>query len=171
MWLCLICTVCSGFHLLTCSTLLLSTFAFPLFLRPNSTLSETNTKAQLGIRSVELKEEEEPIVEERKDNDDPDSDSDSDSDPTQECSDGSISDEESLIEIALPSGFYIDSKKPLATRCGIQQKYCYEFESFKQKNLMAELLAEINEFYEEDNMIEIDLSMGSIKCPRFEIRA
>jgi hypothetical protein len=34
-----------------------------------------------------------------------------------------------------------------------------------------ELLAELNEMNEEENLIEIDISMGSIKCPRFEIEA
>ena len=42
---------------------------------------------------------------------------------------------------------------------------------FKQRSLM-ELLAEINEIIiEEDNLIEIDISIGSIKCSRFEIEA
>nr|GMC77027.1 Eukaryotic translation initiation factor 3 subunit C like [Ipomoea batatas] len=58
-------------------------------------------------------------------------------------SDCSISDEESLIELALPSGHFLGLQKP-----------------------PVDLFAEINE---EDNMIEIDISMGSIKCSRFEI--
>nr|GLL23067.1 uncharacterized protein LOC109187566 isoform X1 [Ipomoea trifida] len=58
-------------------------------------------------------------------------------------SDCSISDEESLIELALPSGHFLGLQKPA-----------------------VDLFAEINE---EDNMIEIDISMGSIKCSRFEI--
>lgn len=41
---------------------------------------------------------------------------------------------------------------------------------FSQKGFM-ELLADINEMNEEDNLIEIDISVGSIKCPRFEIQA
>ncbi|XP_019460208.1 PREDICTED: uncharacterized protein LOC109359963 isoform X2 [Lupinus angustifolius] len=57
-------------------------------------------------------------------------------------SDGSISDEESLIEIALPSGH--------------------------QQTIIREFLAEFNE---EENLIEIDISMGSIKYSRFEIKA
>lgn len=63
--------------------------------------------------------------------------------------DGSISDEESLIEIALPSGHYVDVKK----------------ESW------MDLLTEFNEVIEEENLIEIDISMGSIKYSRFEIKA
>ncbi|KAL8158582.1 hypothetical protein V2J09_000119 [Rumex salicifolius] len=89
---------------------------------------------------------------------------DPDSDLTRECSDGSISDEESLIEL--------DPKKPfLPTRCGDEHKYwskCYySMEPFQRKHLM-DLLGEI---YDEENMIEIDLAVGSIKCPRFEITA
>jgi hypothetical protein len=66
--------------------------------------------------------------------------------------DGSISDEESLIEISLPSGHLLDQHK----------------QDFNQQSLM-ELLAEFNEMYEEENLIEIDISIGSIKCSRFEI--
>ncbi|KAI3457711.1 hypothetical protein Pfo_014374 [Paulownia fortunei] len=47
-----------------------------------------------------------------------------------DCSDDSISDEESLIELDIP---------------------------------------DVNEMNEEDNLIEIDIYMGSIKCSRFEI--
>ena len=73
--------------------------------------------------------------------------------------DGSISDEENLIEIALPSGHFVDQQKQECkyNKCSLQQ----------QKNLM-ELLAEYNEMYEEENLIEIDLSIGTIKCSRFE---
>lgn len=40
----------------------------------------------------------------------------------------------------------------------------------KQKYLI-ELFAEMNEGNEEENLIEIDISMGFIKCPSFEIQA
>ncbi|KAL5101033.1 hypothetical protein RYX36_005360 [Vicia faba] len=62
---------------------------------------------------------------------------------------GSISDEESLIEIELPSGHYVDV----------------------HKERWMELLSEFNEVIEEENLIEIDISMGSIKYSRFEIKA
>lgn len=79
--------------------------------------------------------------------------------------DGSISDEESLIEIALPSGHVDDHKTKMAA--DLFPRQCM----FKQRSLM-ELLAEINEIIiEEDNLIEIDISIGSIKCSRFEIEA
>lgn len=78
---------------------------------------------------------------------------------SQEFSDGSISDEESLIEIALPSGLYVSPKFKLPS-------FSAEGILFKQHGL-RELLAEVN----EENLIEIDLSMGIIKCSRFEIKA
>ncbi|XP_021724454.1 uncharacterized protein LOC110691804 [Chenopodium quinoa] len=85
-------------------------------------------------------------------------------------SDGSISDEESLIEIALPTGHYVDSKiSQEPSWYGFQhQKWsdCSLKSHFRQKNWM-EMLNEMN----EENFIEIDLCMGSIKCSRFEIQA
>ncbi|XP_021889991.1 uncharacterized protein LOC110808721 isoform X1 [Carica papaya] len=97
-------------------------------------------------------------------------------------SDGSISDEDSLIEIALPSGHYVghhDHKKEEEEgKLSLQQKFMPDYYNlpppypiWKQHSLM-ELLAELNEMMnEEENLIEIDISMGSIKCPRFEIEA
>ncbi|KAJ0051773.1 hypothetical protein Pint_01839 [Pistacia integerrima] len=82
-----------------------------------------------------------------------------------DCSDGSISDEESLIEIALPSGHYVGHKEEVVPKFSSLQQSI-----LKQHSLM-ELLAEINDMNEEDNLIEIDISMGSIKCSRFEIEA
>ncbi|KAJ1415594.1 hypothetical protein SESBI_18025 [Sesbania bispinosa] len=92
-----------------------------------------------------------------------------DVDHSPDCSDGSISDEESLIEIALPSGHYVDQKK---YNCSLQQKKReLSAESlFSQQSLM-EFLSEFNEVSEEENLIEIDISMGSIKYSRFEIKA
>lgn len=76
-------------------------------------------------------------------------------------SDGSISDEESLIEIALPSGQYVCTPEKEEPKFNLQKKF---------PDLM-ELLADMNEMNEEDNLIEIDISMGSIKCSRFGIEA
>lgn len=78
-----------------------------------------------------------------------------------DSSDGSISDEESLIEIALPSGQYVCAPEKEEPKFNLQKKF---------PDLM-ELLADMNEMNEEDNLIEIDISMGSIKCSRFEIEA
>lgn len=55
--------------------------------------------------------------------------------------DGSITDEESLIEIEIPSGHYIG--------CGRKEE-----------------VLEIGDVNEEENLIEIDISMGSIKCTK-----
>ncbi|XVE78307.1 hypothetical protein DITRI_Ditri13aG0134000 [Diplodiscus trichospermus] len=76
--------------------------------------------------------------------------------------DGSISDEDSLIEISLPGGHYVSHN--------MQQKLPPDFmtESIFQHRNLIELLADM---YEEENLIEIDISMGSIKCSRFEIEA
>lgn len=85
-------------------------------------------------------------------------------------SDGSISDEEELIEIALPTGHYVDSKRAQEQQSwyGFQQKWtdCSLESHFRHQNWM-EMLNEMN----DDNFIEIDLCMGSIKCSRFEIQA
>ncbi|KAI0525200.1 hypothetical protein KFK09_004592 [Dendrobium nobile] len=82
-----------------------------------------------------------------------------------QSSENSISDDESLIEIALPDGRYIDFGK-------ISSEFEHELLDYLPKSLflqhgLMELLLEINE---EDNMIEIDIAMGSIKCPRFQIK-
>ncbi|KAL0926090.1 hypothetical protein M5K25_004476 [Dendrobium thyrsiflorum] len=83
-----------------------------------------------------------------------------------QSSEHSISDDESLIEIALPDGRYIDFGK---TSSESEHELLLDYlpkSLFLQHGLM-ELLLEINE---EDNMIEIDIAMGSIKCPRFQIK-
>lgn len=95
-------------------------------------------------------------------------------------SDGSISDEDSLIEIALPSGHYVGHKYYKEEDNGFNLRSASLHQKvpdllpagtiFRQRSLM-ELLAEINEMNEEENLIEIDISMGSIKCSRFEIEA
>lgn len=86
-------------------------------------------------------------------------------------SDGSISDEESLIEIELPTGHYVDSKRSQdKSWYGFQQKWqdCSLESHFRQKQTnWMEILNEMN----DENFIEIDLCMGSIKCSRFEIEA
>jgi len=85
-------------------------------------------------------------------------------------SDGSISDEESLIEITLPEGHYVQSKiqeyQQQPHGYGFQQKWpdCSMESHFRQVNWMEMLM-------EEENLIEIDIGMGSIKYSRFEIEA
>ncbi|XXG46522.1 hypothetical protein AAC387_Pa02g1343 [Persea americana] len=84
-------------------------------------------------------------------------------DQIRSCSDCSISDDESLIEIELrpqePKGIFRMSEAEFSPES-----------VFRQHGLM-ELFSEINEINEEDNLIEIDISVGSIKCSRLEIEA
>lgn len=92
-------------------------------------------------------------------------------DQSPDCSDGSISDEESLIEISLPGGYYVGNDKEEESIFNLQQKMSgLSQKAIFQQHTLFELLAEIND-YEEENLIEIDISMGSIKCSRFEIEA
>ncbi|KAF9669640.1 hypothetical protein SADUNF_Sadunf14G0128300 [Salix dunnii] len=91
---------------------------------------------------------------------------------SRECSDGSISDEDSLIEISLPGGHYICDHEEDEINYNLQKKLPdFAPGSFFKQHGIMELLAELNEMNEEENLIEIDISMGSIKCPRFEIEA
>ncbi|KAK7837768.1 hypothetical protein CFP56_020815 [Quercus suber] len=95
-------------------------------------------------------------------------------DQSPDYSDGSISDEESLIEIALPSGQYVGHKEELPNVNNHKQQIKlpdFSPESIFQQHCLMELISEINEMNEEENLIEIDISMGSIKCSRFEIEA
>ncbi|GAA0157766.1 hypothetical protein LIER_38517 [Lithospermum erythrorhizon] len=106
-------------------------------------------------------------------------------------SDGSISDEESLIELEIPSGTYLASpRQPQKVKQEEDKEFITKFCDFhkfkdpmldfidvetkrmlKQQSIM-DLLTEINEMnMEEENLIEIDIAMGSIKYPRFEIEA
>ncbi|ONK60547.1 uncharacterized protein A4U43_C08F19740 [Asparagus officinalis] len=85
-----------------------------------------------------------------------------------ESSEDSISDDESLIEIALedePNAVFHQESKG-----GLFPEFLPEFspELLFKKHGLLDLLSEINE---EDNMIEIDIKMGSIKCSRVEIKA
>lgn len=87
-----------------------------------------------------------------------------------DCSDGSISDEESLIEIAIPSGRYIvGHKEGPKHQNGYRKLPNYTLNSFFKGNSLVDLLGEINEMNEEDNLIEIDISEGSIKYSRLRI--
>lgn len=79
-----------------------------------------------------------------------------------DCSDGSISDEESLIEIAIPSGQFVCPHTDLRWNVKLSQDFCDQ-QSVFQKDFWAE----IYEMNEEDNLIEIDINIGSIKCSIF----
>ncbi|KAL4376978.1 hypothetical protein GQ457_02G005180 [Hibiscus cannabinus] len=88
--------------------------------------------------------------------------------------DGSIPDEDSLIEISLPGGHYVRHKEEEEEEEEPNNKYSMQQklpESIFQQRSIMEFLAELNDMNEEENLIEIDISMGSIKCSRFEIEA
>ncbi|XWS36684.1 hypothetical protein CRYUN_Cryun20dG0106500 [Craigia yunnanensis] len=86
--------------------------------------------------------------------------------------DGSISDEDSLIEISLPGGHFVSHKENEYNKYSMQQKLPdFMTESIFQQMSLMELLAVFNDMNEEENLIEIDISMGSVKCSRFEIEA
>ncbi|CAN4110141.1 unnamed protein product [Withania somnifera] len=88
------------------------------------------------------------------------------------CSDGSISDEESLIEIALPSGQFVKDSPKLSFHQQHQKVFTDLVpESIFQQHYLMDFLADISDVCAEDNFIEIDISMGSIKCSGFEIPA
>lgn len=79
----------------------------------------------------------------------------------------SISDEESLIEIALPSGHSVGSRDTCRPGSPLFLPELSAELVVHQRGLL-ELLTEI---VEEDNLIEIDLAAGSVKCSRLGIKA
>ncbi|CAD5179296.1 unnamed protein product [Musa acuminata subsp. malaccensis] len=90
-----------------------------------------------------------------------------------ESSEDSISDDENLIEISLPDGHFVAPEKPKAlmkplpdTRRGFLTNRLPD--SVLRQHGLMELLSEINE---EDNLIEIDITRGSIKYSREGIKA
>lgn len=77
-------------------------------------------------------------------------------------------DDESLIEISLVDGHYVGQEQHCAWK--------------KEQGLLADFLPDLmldkrdfmdilSEISEEDNMIEIDIARGSIKCANFSIKA
>ncbi|KAF8014855.1 hypothetical protein BT93_H0601 [Corymbia citriodora subsp. variegata] len=87
------------------------------------------------------------------------------------CSDGSISDEESLIEIAIPTGHYVGGHKK--TEVHKLKKMPDSPHSVSEGNgpmdyFLSDEVSGIH-YCEEENLIEIDISIGSIKCSRFQI--
>ncbi|WOK94454.1 hypothetical protein Cni_G03156 [Canna indica] len=91
-----------------------------------------------------------------------------------ESSEDSISDDENLIEISLPDGHFVASEEPKALLKPLLPDLRRGFptnilpDSVMRQHGLTELLSEINE---EDNLIEIDIVRGSIKCSRVAIKA
>ncbi|KAG7640501.1 hypothetical protein ISN44_As02g003490 [Arabidopsis suecica] len=136
--------------LLTCTALFFSSFFFPISLPHSSIQSSKQDQDQEGhyIATKDITGKSEENLEKTNEEDD----------------DGAIPDDESLIELSLPSGHYLghhynSNKNHLCIHNKVQ-----DFRLF-------DLLNEINDFIEEDNLIEIDISIGSIKYSRFEIKA
>lgn len=93
-------------------------------------------------------------------------------------SSGSVSedDEDGLIEIAIPgstdhSTSNLSEEEPRQKVRSNNLPDDFLPESFMRQQGLLEIFADVNEVNEEENLIEIDISMGSIKCPRFEIEA
>lgn len=85
-------------------------------------------------------------------------------------------DEDGLIEIAIPgSGDHstCNLSEEEAKQKVLSNNLPGDFlpEYFMRQQGLLELSADVNEANEEENLIEIDISMGSIKCSRFEIDA
>ncbi|QHO26554.1 uncharacterized protein DS421_7g200580 [Arachis hypogaea] len=75
--------------------------------------------------------------------------------------------EDSLIEIKLPNRYLVEEPKQ-KFESNLTELFLPEY-MFKQKGLM-DLLEEINEINEDENLIEIDISMGSTKCQDFRVK-
>ncbi|XP_010450426.1 PREDICTED: uncharacterized protein LOC104732558 [Camelina sativa] len=133
--------------LATSAALFLSSFFFPLTIqKPNSKVQDLSQHDQhsLGESEVSTTTTDDTV----KNNDE---------------EDGTIPDEESLIELSLPSGHYVGHH--YSTMIGQQdQKVMYN-------NIPDFRLIQLSAEYEDDNLIEIDISIGSIKCSRFQIKA
>lgn len=77
--------------------------------------------------------------------------------------DGAIPDDESLIELSLPSGHYVEQHNT-------SKKNNLYVNNKVQDGRLFDIFTEFNGFIEEDNLIEIDISIGCIKS-RIEIKA
>lgn len=96
----------------------------------------------------------------------------SDDDDDDNNSDGEEKEEEeedSLIEINLPSNHFSDLTEDPKQKLQSKLPDFLPESFFNQQGLM-ELLADINEMNEDENLIEIDISMGSINNPDFRLK-
>lgn len=95
---------------------------------------------------------------------------------TEILSDDSTSDddddeEEGLIEITIPGTPGVSEEPKANIVQSINLGNFLPESIFRQQDLVELLMAEMNEANEEENLIEIDISIGSIKLPSFEIEA
>lgn len=146
--------------LLTLSVLVLSTASIATFIKRRVLIPNERSKQVIYAAESESSTELESITSEEVDSQSP---------ATSDCS---ISDDEdSLIEIALPSQHSADSKEEPRQKPRSNLPDCLP-ESVLQRQDMEDLLSEIHEVNEEENLIEIDISIGSIiKCSRLELEA
>ncbi|KAL2332822.1 hypothetical protein Fmac_014035 [Flemingia macrophylla] len=77
--------------------------------------------------------------------------------------------EDSLIEINLPSSHFSELTQDRKQKLQSKLPDFLQDSFFKQQGLM-ELLAEISDTNEDENLIEIDISMGSINSPDFRLK-
>lgn len=128
--------------LLTSAALFFSSFLFPISIQKSNSLIDSKVQDQGQQDALEYIEVSDDDIFQNNDEDD-----------------GTIPDEESLIELSLPSGHYVGQLN--TTMNGHQD--CKIIPDCKLIQLLAE--------FEDDNLIEIDISIGSIKCSRFQIKA
>ncbi|XP_019096768.1 PREDICTED: uncharacterized protein LOC104766487 [Camelina sativa] len=136
--------------ILTCAALFFSSFFFPVSLPPPPFQSSKHSQEQHQDRDYVVTEDITPKSEENPET------------TNGENEDNAIPNDESLIELSLPSGHYVghhytSNKNHLY----LQNNKVQDFRLFDL----------FNDFMEEDNLIEIDISIGSIKYSRFEIKA
>ncbi|CAH2052408.1 unnamed protein product [Thlaspi arvense] len=134
--------------LLTSAALFFSSFLFPISLPPSSIQSSKQEQYRDYVATEESTGKSDDILETT----------------YEEDVDCAIPDEESLIELSLPSGHYVGHHH-------ISNKNNLYIHNKVQDFRLFDIFTEFNDFIEEDNLIEIDISIGSIKYSRFEIKA
>ncbi|KAH0917550.1 hypothetical protein HID58_025210, partial [Brassica napus] len=134
--------------LLTSAALFFSSFFFPISLLPSS------------IQSSKLHQKEDCVATENIIEEKPEKNFEIGNGMDE---DGAIPDDESLIELCLPSGHYVGHHNT-------SKKNNLYINNKLQDVRLFDIFAEFNGFIEEDNLIEIDISIGCIKYSRFEIK-
>ncbi|EOA32005.1 hypothetical protein CARUB_v10015246mg [Capsella rubella] len=161
--------------LLTCVALFFSSFFFPISLPPPSIQASKQVQEQEQEQEQDQEQEQEQDQEQEQEQEQdrdyvaihediitPKSEDNIET-TNGEVEDNAIPDDESLIELSLPSGHYIGHHYTSS------KNHIYLHNNKVQDFKLFDLF--INDFIEEDNLIEIDISIGSIKYSRFEIKA